>query len=143
MADCDVKLRPFRDSDKAFVLNSWKESYRWAPEVRWVPNVAYFNEMNRRVEDLSSRGKVLVACNPVDDDHIVGWCCSDGGLLHYVYVKTPMRGSGYALELIAKSGLNTKAIVCTHWTEHCEKFARKHGWIYTPSALTEKKGKAA
>ena len=135
MPDLDVKLRELKDSDRAFVLNSWKESYRWAPEIRWVPNHAYFHEMNRRVEDLLKRGNVLVACNPVDDDHIVGWCCTEGSTLHYVYVKTPIRGEGYAMGLIKAAGVNLDSVACTHWTEHCERFARKHKWLYVPSNL--------
>jgi hypothetical protein len=144
MHEVDVKLREMRPSDEAFIANSWKESFRWSPSVRWIPNGPYFGEMNKRVRDIVARAKVLVACNPVADDHIVGWCCTEGNVLHYVYVKTPLRGNGYAMALIERSfGSIPSPVRVTHWTEHCERFARSHQWLYTPSALVLEKGKAA
>jgi hypothetical protein len=134
MGELEIKIRPVRDSDTAFITNSWKESYRWSPDARWVPNGPYFHEINKRVPELMKRGQVLVACNPVDDDHILGWICTEGETLHYVYVKTPMRGAGYALALIkAAMGKIPERVTCSHWTEHCERFARNHNWQYVPS----------
>lgn len=134
----EVRIREFREEDKAFIADSWKKSFRWSPCSKWISNGAYYGEMNKRVDDLLSRGRTLVACNPVSDDHIVGWVCVEGDVVHYLYVKTPMRGNGYAKELLRSAiGSIPKPLKISHWTEHCERYANQHGWTYVPSRISK------
>lgn len=97
-------LRKVIRADIPFITSSWLESFRNAPMVRGVPNSIYFSYHHKILEELLPRSIVLVACNPADTDQIVGYICAEVFdnclVVHYVYVKQPLRRLGVAKKLL-------------------------------------------
>jgi hypothetical protein len=138
--ELEISIRSVRDSDWNFILSSWKQSYRDSEPM--VPNHIYFAEMHARIEHLKQGGaRFLVACDPNDQDFIVGWLCdTPDGALHYVYVRQSMRLADVAKRLSAqkmRARMGGGSIVCTHWTKASEEINKKHPGVlrYEPSLL--------
>lgn len=132
----DHVITPMRPYDRSFVFASWKAGYRDSPEMGWLQHVAaqcddaathdqrraelaawhkdaaeeaYDASMQRRIERLLTRSRVLVARPPDWPEGILGWVCSeqtaDTFLLHWAHVRKRYRAryTGHSLlwELVA------------------------------------------
>lgn len=132
-------LRGQRESDRNFILSSWKMSYR--DTMGEVPSGHYFEIMKKRIDRIQRDGAgVLVACWEEDDDHILGWCVFGPcpGVVHYVYVRETERRRGVARELVRAALLRTKGsvVMATHWTPPMESVSQRNtGVFYAPSYL--------
>lgn len=85
------RLRPMRPSDRALVAHSWRASYEGAPAVRGADRDHYRAEMIKTVDRLLDKAQVRVACDPEDEDTIVGWVAFTGREFHWAYVKDAFR----------------------------------------------------
>ena len=88
-------IRAAEPSDTGLVAHSWVESYyRGSRDVRGVRVGHYRVPMFRRVERILAAASTLVACDPDDRDHLLGWVCWSGPTLHYAYTTQLRRSCG-------------------------------------------------
>jgi L-amino acid N-acyltransferase YncA len=105
-------IRPAKEDDFAFILDSWLKSTRDEPWAGVVCNNMAMAVLQETVRQLMLRGmKVSVAVNPERDEQIVGWLASEPGrppevIVHAIYVKQPFRRMGTAKQLLATVGLS-------------------------------------
>lgn len=100
------RLRDPLPTDLAFVVDSWRQSYRSACErQRKLDGDEYFPAASRAINALLARPDVelviLGADDPDDYTTVDGWACLEGDTLHYVYVKEDARGMGGAKLLLS------------------------------------------
>lgn len=108
------KIRADTEDDRNFILSSWLRSFRnngdWP---RHIDSATYYANHQSIIQRLLVLCDVRVACAADDENLILGWCCVDGSIVHYVFVKEQYRKLGIAKALL--SGLEDKAEY-THWT---------------------------
>lgn len=92
-----IALRPARESDTAFIVDTWRRSYEQAPQVRGADEAYMRRAIQRAVADAE---KLLVACDSEDDDTLIGWLAASPPTLHYVYVRADFRRAGIARSLL-------------------------------------------
>lgn len=109
----------------AFVIDAWKRSFEGAPAVRGAEREHYRTEMTRAIRRLCDHAEIRVACDPTDEDTIVGFVAFTGGELHYVYVKRDFRGLGIAKDLL-------KGVPITAYTFTTPLARPRKGWAFTP-----------
>ena len=120
-------IRPARESDEGFIAHSWVESYhRGCKELRGVAFRPYRSAQFWRVSRLLEASTALVACDPDDADHLLGWVVADGPLLHYVYASHLRRRARLASTLLdAVEVANAKPLASySHQTEAGRKLLR-------------------
>lgn len=119
------KLRQVVQDDWAYILDSWKKSYRELGADQHVPAHLYWPEMTARIERLRENPAVefRIAADPDDHDFIWGWACVEGRMIvHYVFVRASAQGQGVARMLCADV---PKPMVVTHWTKVAEAVHKK------------------
>jgi hypothetical protein len=83
------------DHDRSYVFRSWKRSYRESRRAHEWPLEVYDAYMQRLIEHLLARSRVLVARPEGWPEGILGWACAqqadDAFVLHYAYVKRRAR----------------------------------------------------
>jgi ribosomal protein S18 acetylase RimI-like enzyme len=86
------------------------------------------------VEGLLSRSTAIIACNPEDPDHIVGYIVFEDGVIHWLYVKKPFRQRGIGRELlaIAYKDFADEQVHYSHSSRIARAVAQKIGAIYDP-----------
>lgn len=102
-----VKLRPFAESDRAYVVSTWHRNYSTAPAVVGAEREAWRLEVGRMLAaSLACGAECLVACDEDDADTIVGWALGDrkSRTLHFVYVRAEVRETGIARRLVEALG---------------------------------------
>lgn len=129
----DYLIREETPDDNAFILSSWKQSYRATyPDLHSGP---FFSSLEQQLRKIRKRSKILVACDPERPEFIVGYVVYEPEAVHYIYVKEIRRENGVARELLKACGQNKHPIVCTYWTRACERYAAKKpgALLYSPS----------
>ena len=128
-------VRAYRPAaDEAIVAATWKDTFWSLGFLRWAAKRDYYRQMNRVVEWLVSPDNVLVAVNPRDENHVWGWLCFSGSVIHYAWVRHEYRRVGIFRLLLAKSELPTHPLHCSHWTRLCEVVQGKWQLAYVPTA---------
>ena len=94
-------VRAARDSDYAFVLDTWRRSFEHAPAVAGADPSSYELEMKFVIARLFKTSEVLIACDVEDDDTLLGFASISGPTLNYVYVRKDFRNMGVARTLLA------------------------------------------
>jgi len=89
-------FRGLRDTDKAFVAHSWARSYFYSHWAGPWTEEEYWLVMRPKLDGILANPeiKVLLSCNPGDEDQIFGFACyspAEIPTLHYVYVKHAFR----------------------------------------------------
>jgi hypothetical protein len=105
-------LRPARESDTAYVVTTFAQSFAESAMVAGSGSGLWPAEARRVLDGLRREGSVLlVAAYDGDDDTIAGWALGNAKThtLDYVYVRAEMRrhampGSTIAYELVAAIG---------------------------------------
>jgi hypothetical protein len=130
-----VVLRRATAADVPFILNSWLRSHwdAWG-EPHGIPKGHYFAEAHRKACLTLSRAECLLAINPEDESHLLGYVVWEPGTLHYVYVKHPYRKEGLASRLVAATGLRA-GFHYTHHTEAGRTLALRMGAHFNPGGL--------
>lgn len=128
------KIRPVKQDDWAYILDSWKKSYRELGSEQHVPAHIYWAEQHARIENLrrNPEAEFRIAADPEDDDYIWGWACVEGPALHYVFVRASAQGNGVATLLTRDL---PRPVSCTHWTKIAEEIqrARPGALVFEPS----------
>ena len=109
--------------DLPLVYDSWVNSYRgsYFAEGMTHAGVSYPRFQDMLIKNILGRDSVslVVAVWDVEGDDtdapVVGWACTEGSVLHYVWVRAPWRGRdmGVAKALLGDLGQYTTA---THKT---------------------------
>jgi GNAT superfamily N-acetyltransferase len=127
-------LRTVVQDDWAYIMDSFKKSYRELGEEQYIPAHLYWPEVTNRLENWRQDKGVefRIAADPEDSNFIWGWSCVEGPVLHYVFVRKSAQGQGVARMLTADL---PRPIACTHWTKIAEEVHRKHRGqlLYEPS----------
>lgn len=140
----EITFREANNSDIPFLTSSWLKSYRDAPAVRGVPNKVYYYFHHKVLEELISRGMVLVLHYEHTPDQILGWVCYEtydsAMLLHYMYIKKSFRGFGLARKVLEEilDRENPPVVLYTHKTTDIfpiERKLRDKGWVFHPYML--------
>lgn len=119
-----VTVRDVRETDWPFIQSSWRISR--VSVLDKVPNSAWYSRMKQRFAGLVSRGaKFVVACDPEDQDQILGWACYEKPILHYAYVKGYFRGQGIARQLLAAFA-DQPLVWCSDWTPVVSEIQKRH-----------------
>ncbi len=131
----EPRIRQVVKDDWAYILDSWKKSFRELGCDQHVPKHIYWPEQHALIEHLKLNPAVefRIASDPDDANFIWGWACVEGGtILHYVFVRASAQGQGVAKLLLA--GV-PRPIVTTHWTRIAEQVHKKHpgSLLYEPS----------
>ena len=94
------KIGPAAESHLAFVYNSFLQSYRGTFPLYIIDRATYFRVYHDIMEKAITGLGVLVAHNPDDPDHILGYVVGNAAEIAYVYVKQDYRGLGIATDLV-------------------------------------------
>lgn len=86
-----LRIRLAKPDDMGLILDAWRRSYEDSPAVKGADREHYRIEMTRAIRRLCDRAEVRVACNPDDEDHVVGFVAFTGREFHYGYVKQDFR----------------------------------------------------
>ena len=95
------RIRRMQPGDLHFVLDSWLRSHR--PDHPNLKQQQFFTLFRPLVTKVLAKPetRVLVACDPEDERHIVGWLAYtppidpiDRTTVHYAYVRSVYRGYG-------------------------------------------------
>ncbi len=109
-----LALRAMEPSDRAFVASTWVRSYKDAS----LPK-AFLTGHSRVVDSLLSRVGATVLCDAGDTNTLHGWACTEGQVLHYVYVPMELRKQGFAKLLIPDAPL---VLVSHKWPFDSRRF---------------------
>lgn len=113
-----ITIRPMRPGDAPFVFDSWANSLADELEIEGAEMRKLFRSQQipilRRLVDQST---VWVATSTRDDDALLGWSCTDGDILHFVFTKRDFRKYRICARLLTHAGLRTvaRASHATHW----------------------------
>lgn len=106
MNDSGCKIRPMADTDRSFVIAAWLNNYRRESYfAARVTDKVFFYHHHAIVERLLARSRVLIACDPSDENEIVGYIVWEPGVLHWVYVKKAFRKFGIGRSLLSATDL--------------------------------------
>lgn len=129
-------LRAGRPRDEALVYASWIASDRFS-RAGYANRRVYEDEQRRTIRELLARDgtTLLIAHDPEDDDAIIGWALVEPNVsppvVHYVYVKKAIRGTGVARALLVRYGLPSVPCHFTHQPVIHQKEKRlPKGWVY-------------
>lgn len=127
-------LRPVRETDKHYILATWSKGILPLPPFKWMTSNVW-NRHHDRMEVLVSSDTVLVACNPNDIDHIIGYVVANipAGFIHWLYVKKRFRNNGIGtdlLEAVLPKGIKS-GFVFTHMSKELPSAVSEHG-VYDP-----------
>lgn len=131
MAPPPLSFREATPEDLRFVRHSWFESYRrggLAPQVQFE---VYKLGQGRLIDLLLQNHGAWIAHHPDVPDEIIGWSCSAGRLVHYLYVKQAYRHYGVARRLLEEDPYAE----FTHATRAGMHLASRLGLRFNPYAL--------
>lgn len=113
----ETTIREHRESDIAFIVDSWLKSYRGSTFARYVRGDEYYTGHRHAIERAMRRAAttILVAHAPDDTETILGWICYEHpGVLHYLFVRPLVRKLGVSRQLI--EALPEEPVFYSHFT---------------------------
>lgn len=134
-------LRPGRPSDYAYVVDTWLTSHAHSGIGReMLRGGIYWSDYKPIVRALLGTQRLTVACDPKDDDAILGWACTSGAppgeldpRVYYVYVRGGGRRCGIARALLAD--FLAHPCTFTHLPPH-GKLPIPEAWQFDPERNT-------
>lgn len=129
-------MSPFRirdavAGDEAFIKSAWRGTFRTAGVgVEGAEPEHYHREMQRLFDRLLPTATVRIACDPQDDDNLIGFAVLTGHELHYVYVKQEFRKLGAVPALL--EGLDIRSFTFKTLPGERRMRPRSRGWNFTP-----------
>lgn len=127
-----VALRPFAETDRAYVVSTWQHNYADAAGVVGADREAWRAEVGRMLAALLAAGaSCVVACDDADPDTIVGWTLATRATktLHFAYVRAELRGTGVGRQLVEAVG----PIAAYSLQRANKRRAPPKGWTFRPS----------
>ncbi len=136
MDNLPVTIRSLRETDKAFILDSWVNSICYStPAFFWVPTPdcksAYYWMVGKLIKARPELFRVLV--NEDNEDQIFAWICGNARVTHFVFVKKEFRDNGLASMLVNLYSGRTYWVF-SHFTKDCEHISKVQ---YKPSLFKE------
>lgn len=139
--------------DLPFIIDSWRRSFAYSPEVDGCPADVYYPKMLNVLQRILSRpnAQVLVACPDSEEDSffIGGWICYEdkatiqdhdrfieGIKVHFVFSRE--KGLGMWNLLVRNQHLDKKPAVYTSWTKAMRRVTLPDCWRYDPFDKWEK-----
>ena len=98
-------VRDIKPSDTNYILATWSKGILRECPFRWMSSVVW-RKYHAIMEQLLQKAGVVVAANPEDEDHIIGYGIFshfDVPVLHWVYVKNKFRGRGIAKGIVQEA----------------------------------------
>jgi hypothetical protein len=139
-------IRPMVETDKPFIGHSFATSLRAHRPYLLLPNEYFYTTVRLLLKDIFNRKstEVLVACNPSDNDHLLGYIISgDKHILYFIYVKKAGRtiGPGFRQAGIGTALLNS-AFCDVHslcYVIHTPSMVHLSRWkmVYSPEMISE------
>lgn len=137
----DLPIRIGEPSDRPFIVDAWRKSFRDAPGYREMHAGDYFPALGARIDRLLETSDVLVAELPESAgaadpsmDREIGFIVFDGPVLHYLFVRARVQGIGIGRALLSAANQVEPLKVFTHWSrplrEPCTRIFR--GMRYNP-----------
>ena len=93
-------LRIATEADTRLIHSNFFMSYWKLHAHKHILKEVYDSEMDKRIDQILSRSRVLVAFFPEVPDEVLGWSCVEGSTMHYAYVKAVYRRRGIATGLV-------------------------------------------
>ena len=122
-----ILLRKPEPDERAlrFVLDSWCKTV--AAEPPWdfstphhtppLPHPLMIYEHDTLLKKIIPHSTITLACDPDDPDTVWGYVCTDGDLLHFIYVKSAFRGFGIGGCLLRAAELPSSNVITSHRTK--------------------------
>lgn len=86
------------------IIAPFLNSLRYGNDLfKLIDKDAYYFSYGRYIELLLQRPSTQVKFAILDDETVLGWCLTEGKILHYVWVKKEVRRQGIARALMPKS----------------------------------------
>lgn len=115
-----IRIRPARDTDMAFVFQTWLKDFKSGPLARSMDPRIYNHEQARVIQRLVKESPLVIACDEEEEDTILGWGCGElwrdamqddltgepiepsvsGAVVHYLYVSMNFRRRAIAARLL-------------------------------------------
>jgi len=161
-ATLQVRYRTIIDTDRPFILSSMLKSYKsaldqtitfenWA-EIKKAqknnnkPHIkarldykTYHPAASALFNSLLTRCGALILCEKHDWDHILGYIVAeyleDTVVVHWIYIKSPLRRNGLGKALLKKVA-GDRTILATFQTPRALELSHKYPHLYDMSLLT-------
>ena len=119
-------IRPEKPEDWSFIRAAWTESYRRSRHAGCIPAQHWRQVMDLTLEHLKASGlAVLLAVDPEDPDHLLGFLAHTGNVVHYAYVKEPLRRNGICRALLSHIGLHRGESITYTFHTNCSTYFHK------------------
>lgn len=136
-----VTVRNAIESDRAYIMDSWRLGWRLSEECRRMRGREYkavFDDIVRFGVMAERDTQFLVACSPGDQSWIWGWLCYTPGpvpTIHYAVVrphvesdvggKTELRRIGLFTRMVAAAGVRGELVYTFRPTERKNEYAKR------------------
>lgn len=98
-----ISVRPGNSTDLPFIMSTWLNGTYYGNDwIKEIEKGIFMSTYHDLLERLLYRETVLVtvACLKEASDVILGYCVTEGPVLHYVFIKPVWRGIGLARDLV-------------------------------------------
>lgn len=127
----EVTIRGVKPGDVSFIIDSWCETYRHAPDARDIDKELFKVEQRARINRLLPRSKQLIAADKRTPDLIYGWVCFEPPgriakipVVHYMCIKPHAQMQGIGKEMLrlirATCPVPMSPVFATHRTILCK-----------------------
>ncbi len=129
----DVIFRSAVESDVPFIFSAWLKSYAGYRDVH-VSLEDYYAGHHDIIARLLRHATVRIASPAEAKDIVVGFCCFEPKIIHYIYVKNIYRAKYFpdekvALNLLRECIDTTKDFSMSHATKAMDKFMRNNNLL--------------
>lgn len=125
-----VTLRPLTNNDLPMILSAWlRGAYHLCPAFRDMPKSLFYGIHEPNVKRIISLSDTLIACDPEDPSHILGFITfrdyKHFTVVHWLYVKQQFRGFKLARHLLSQTKAHERFTFTSHETIESQKFFNK------------------
>lgn len=128
-----IKIRKLLPSDMEFITSTWLKSHRSnSDSTKKMKNDVYFPEHHKLIQAALINFRVLVACNPDENEQVFAWIVYDNlgyDLIHYMYCKKVFRESPVMEKLVEEA---KKSDICIYTHDNIKKELNK---FYEPKNM--------
>ena len=132
--DLPMAMRMIEPDDRSYVLSSWKHCVAEQPQYLGIKKPVLFDRLNGCLEGILDASVCVLAVNPEDQKHVLGFIVYDAPRIHWVTTRHTFRHLGVARALlhVATWAHTNVRIPCTFWSDKCEDWL---GFYYSPRYL--------
>ncbi len=127
-----VKIREAVAADWPWMRKAWRETFlHGSLAVHGADKQSYFDEMTRLFAAITPTASARIACDPDDDDNLLGFACFEGSTLFYIYVLKDFRRDGIVALLLDQIPITAYAFSTMQFVRRLRP--RERGWKFAPS----------